>query len=239
MQTKTSHGKQASAKGDQTTSMSLQVSPTLYLAVHTDNNPTERKRVEQFLEAVYAEKYGAELTSHYPVLMSAQDRDGTILAAIGFRFAEDEAPFLAQYLDDPVETAVSRCFRVPVARNQIVEIGSLAANGQGPLWLLFLILSTYLHDQGYEYAMVTGTNTLQALFKRIGLDLAVITDADQNRLPDAGASWGSYYDTDPKVMVGRIDDCHRILQRFSAQVRLLDMSGLFACLHHRFESALS
>ena len=217
----------------------LQITPSLFLSVHVDMDASERMRVERFLEDIYAEKYGATLKQHYPVLMSAQDADGTILAAIGFRFTDEQEPFLAHYLDESVEQAVSQSFGKTVKRQQIVEIGSLAANGHGPLLLLFVILAGYLHQHGRDYAVVTGTKTLQSLFRRIGLNPQILASADQTRLSDGGRSWGTYYDTDPKVLAGDIAGCYAKLQRFFKAEVSLDTSQLFASVHPRLKRVSS
>ena len=57
----------------------------------------DRSRVEQFIKDVYARSYGADINIDYPTLMSVRDEHGTILAAVGFRYAAQESLFLEQY----------------------------------------------------------------------------------------------------------------------------------------------
>ena len=68
-----------------------------------DPSQAERRRVERFIEAAYADAYGSRIPAHYPTLMSVQDESGAIYAAVGFRPAAEERLFLEQYLTAPVE----------------------------------------------------------------------------------------------------------------------------------------
>ena len=171
----------------------------------------ERRRVEAFIEKTYAQAYGAKVRMHYPYLMSARDASGEILAAIGFRFARDEKLFLEQYLDRSIEDEISAHLHTPVRRSVIAELGSLASTGHGATFFLFMVLANYLHANGMEYAAITGTRALQRFFGRLGLDPRLLAAADKTRLPDQGASWGSYYETSPKVLFGDIAAGCRLL----------------------------
>jgi hypothetical protein len=45
---------------------------------------------------------------------------------------------------------------------------------------------------------------LRNSFYRLGLRPLPLTRADPARLPDGGASWGTYYEQDPVVMAGKV-----------------------------------
>jgi hypothetical protein len=171
----------------------------------------ERRRVEAFIEKTYEEKYGAKLDTHYPYLMSAQDASGNILAAIGFRLAKDETLFLEHYLDQPIEEEISQNLGRTVERCEIAELGSLASEGHGATFFLFMVLADYLKSQGLSYATITGTRVLKRFFGQLGLDPRKVADADKTRLPDLGAYWGSYYSTSPQVLFGDIAAGCRLL----------------------------
>ena len=57
--------------------------------------------------------------------MSVRDAGGTILAAVGFRYAKEEPLFLENYTGAPIEQVL----RTP--RERIAEIGNLASAGGG------------------------------------------------------------------------------------------------------------
>lgn len=164
----------------------------------------DRREVERFINETYAHAYGSVITTHYPTIMSAQNREEEILAAVGFRDAATEPLFLENYLDRPVEQALSDALRQPVARSSIVEIGNLASAGNGASALLFVALASHLRDMGYRYAVVTATSVLRRSFRMMGFLPMALAKADQTRLADAGAQWGSYYDRDPEVVAGAI-----------------------------------
>ena len=163
-----------------------------------------RGEVEAYLESAYARAFGGRIRRHYPILMSVQDAQGAILGAVGFRLAETAPLFLEQYLDEPVELAIARSLRTPVARGNIAEIGNLACGGPGLSLLLFLSLAAHLHDVGRTHAVATATRQLRRGFARVGFDTHALSTAAPQRLADGGTDWGDYYDRDPVVLAGAI-----------------------------------
>ncbi len=181
-----------------------------------DPHVDERRRVEAFVEATFARAYGSRICAHYPTLMSVQDETGRIYAVAGFRFARESALFLEQYLDQPVEAALGRVKGEAPSRNAIAEIGNLASDGRGASLFLFLSLAGHLRDAGCEYAVATTTRELRGIFARTGFPIAELGRADPARLPDAGQSWGAYYEADPVVVAGSITETLSPLSRFAA-----------------------
>jgi hypothetical protein len=164
----------------------------------------ERLRVEAFLEAAYAKAFDGRIRSHYPTLMSVQDRQGNIHAAVGFRLAAQAPLFLEQYLDAPVETELQTRFAAPLPRAQVAEIGNLASDSPGASLFLFLALARHLDRQGCTHAVATATRQLRRSFARVGFATELLTRAEPARLPDQGADWGAYYSRDPEVLAGAI-----------------------------------
>jgi hypothetical protein len=159
----------------------------------------ERQRVEDFIKAIYKQSYGADIEVSYPVLMSVRNADNDILAAVGFRYAKDELLFLEHYTEAPIETVLA------CARNEIVEIGNLASAGQGASVFLFAALASYLSNKNIRYAAITGTDFLHRYFEKVGLKPRKICDADVKAIGDEGQNWGTYYDTQPRVLVGSVE----------------------------------
>ena len=160
----------------------------------------EYRQVENFIKAVYLRCYQADIEVSYPAVMSIRNADGEILAAVGFRCAEQSSLFLEQYTNEPIEK------KLDCSRCEIVEIGNLASAGKGASIFLFAALAAYLNDKGIRYAAITGTDFLHRYFKRIGLNPYKMCDAEMSAVEDDGQSWGSYYDTHPRVLVGSIDN---------------------------------
>jgi hypothetical protein len=109
--------------------------------------------VEAFIRAVYVRSYKADIAVSYPILMSVRDAGGTILAAVGFRYAKEEPLFLENYTGAPIEQVL----RTP--RERIAEIGNLASAGGGASIFLFAALASYLNFKGIDY----GTERLKSL----------------------------------------------------------------------------
>lgn len=172
-------------------------------SISISNGPTAgRRAVEGFIEERYASCYGSLISKHYPTLMSVEDKDGRVAAAVGLRLANEEPLFLERYLAEPVELALSAGFGRVVPRAGVVEIGSLVSAGHGASIFLFVTLAAYLRQQMLNYAVVTATETLRRLFARLGIAAVELGQAASSALPDNGASWGTYYETNPKVIAG-------------------------------------
>jgi len=173
-----------------------------------------RRTIEALIEEIYQRCYGTRLAHHYPTLMSVHGVAGPVLAAVGFRAATDGPLFLEQYLERGIEETLGAALGIAVARNDIVEIGNLASTGDGASVFLFVALAAYLRQHDYRYAVVTATNSLRRTFKFLGFEPVELAMADRSRLPDAGASWGSYYTRDPRVLASAIAPCFACLERF-------------------------
>lgn len=187
----------------------------------------DRQAVEDFIIDVYAKAYGARIGVHYPVLMSVRDEDGDILAALGFRYAAQEPLFLEQYLRQPVEQVLG------VPRDHVTEIGNLASKGKGASLFLFAAISAYLTSRGQTHAVLTGTNFLEKRFRTLGLDPKRLCVADPALLLQKDEDWGSYYDTKPNVLGGRLDESYKRLQRVLGARYEESRPRLLPRLHYR------
>jgi hypothetical protein len=131
--------------------------------------------------------------------MSVRNEDNDILAAVGFRYAKDEDLFLENYTSAPIDKILD------CSRNEIVEIGNLASAGQGASAFLFAAMASYLNNKNIRYAAITGTDFLHRYFERAGMKPLKICDADIAAVQEDRQLWGSYYDTQPRVLVGSVD----------------------------------
>jgi hypothetical protein len=187
---------------------------------------TKRDAVARFIKDVYRSAYNARIDVHYPILMSVSDSAGTIQAAIGFRYAVEEPLFLEQYIRRPIEKFLD------CRREQVVEIGNLASVGGGVSLYLFAALASYLHYRGIDYAVATGTKNLQNRLRRIGLQPRVLCPADPAGLASASDDWGTYYDTAPTVLAGRVDFGFARLKRVLGAQFLAGRPRLLPRLHY-------
>jgi hypothetical protein len=164
----------------------------------------QRAGFESFIAERFSRAYGACLTHFLPHLLGVRDALERWQAAAGYAAAGVQELFLEQYLDAPIEEALGRAAGRAIARNDIVEVGNLAAVSAGMARALIPLLARHLHCMGYRWVAFTATRPLRNSFHRLGLRPLPLAAADPARLPDAGASWGSYYAQDPVVMAGRI-----------------------------------
>ena len=170
---------------------------------HTIVGAPHRPIAEAFIADVFERHYGATIKNFAPNLMLLE-RGEHIAAAAGWRCAGEDQLFLENYLDLPIEAAVARLAGQPVRREAIVEVGNLAATRAGGSVDVILSLAAHLDRLGYEWVVFTATNELIGIFRRLGLPPLALAPADPSRLGEQAADWGSYYDSKPVVVAGRI-----------------------------------
>lgn len=164
----------------------------------------DRAEVERFISDVFREAYGAEIRRFKPCLMSLRDHDGKLVAACGFRSAALEPLFLETYLDQPVEVVLAERVGSPVRRDHIVGVGNFSVAGPGMARYLITAINDHLHDTHNEWAVFTAVPLLRNAFIKMGLNPAMLGDADKSRLPPGEQQdWGSYYAQKPQVMAIR------------------------------------
>jgi hypothetical protein len=169
-----------------------------------------RAAVEQFIQTIYREHYGAVLRAFKPRL-AVIEQDGRIVAAAGYRDAV--APlFLERYLTAPVEAVLARHTGWTPQRSAIVEVGHFASAQPGQGRQLMAALGRHLAARGYQFVVSTATRELRTIFSRLRMDVLELGSADPSVLGPAAADWGSYYDHAPLVLAGEI---HRNLLRFA------------------------
>ncbi len=188
------------------------------LCLHDFTNPP-RDALESFIHTRYAETYGATVSHFLPYLLARWQGDD-VSAVVGLRPGSCGDFFVEHYLDTPIEQVVAQRQGIPVAREDIIETGNLAAS-RGASQLLFIILTEVLYRAGFHWITFTATAQVNALLHRLGFAPQVICRADVNRLGDAAKDWGSYYDNLPSVVVGDIRLAHRTLQSNELAQKLL------------------
>jgi hypothetical protein len=104
-----------------------------------------------------------------------------------------------------------------VPREQIVEIGCLAADHPAAMMHLWLEAAEKLNN-GNLVATATLTLPLQKMFRRIGIPLLELATADPAKVHRA-VEWGSYYAKAPAVFAGDVASGAMALGRYAARFR--------------------
>ena len=177
-------------------------SSPLALITHGIADP-QREKVELFIRGVFKSRYGANVQSFAPLLVSLQSQ-GEIVAAAGYRSAAAAPLFLERYLFLPVEAAITSRSASFVRRRDIVEVGHLAAARAGEGRRLIPMIGAHLAQQGFSWAVSTLTFELHQLFRRLSIESVMLGSADPSALGSDAAHWGSYYDHRPMVFAASL-----------------------------------
>jgi hypothetical protein len=163
--------------------------------------------------------FGARIEHFARRLLGMRDADGRWRAGVGYSIAREQALFLEQYLDAPIESEIARRNGVPVRRDGIVEVGNLAACSPGSARAIIVRMAALLHSLELSWVTFTATRAVLNSFARLQLDVLPLAVADPQRLPDRGRNWGRYYETCPHVFAASIAagflqlDAMRLLSR--------------------------
>ena len=192
--------------------------PSYHLDVHLQ--PDEN--IFEFVQHRFALHHGARIQQLLPWQCTLSDEQGTLLASAGLNPASAGPLFLEHYLESPVEQQLACALQQPVLRDDILEVGNLAAL-DGRARLLILALIQYLVEQRYRYVVFTATDQVRGLFHSLGLQPHFLQAARRELVPQP-ENWGRYYDHDPKVVAGDIRQGFQLLQqrpRWQQQLRQL------------------
>lgn len=163
-----------------------------------------RREVEAFIHAVFKVSYGANITAFMPTLVALRDSNGVLMAAFGIRSAAQEALFLEQYLDRPIEQLLTEKLGKNITRNQVTCIGNLAVSNPRNAGVLIAHIIQHSLDIGIEWCVATAHHSLQNGLIKSGRDVYPLHIADKALLPPEQQSiWGSYYDNLPQVIAIR------------------------------------
>ncbi len=161
----------------------------------------DRHALEARIAARFARTYGARIEAFLPYLVNL-GIDGRHGAVVGLRPASEAPLFLEQYFEAPIEQAISLAFHTPVSRDQVVEVGNLAAAAPGAVALLFGILAAILHEAGMRWVVCTATPRVRSILDDLQLPSRTLRAADPAVLGAKQADWGSYYTHRPHVIAG-------------------------------------
>lgn len=180
---------------------------------------TDRRLLEHCVADRFERQYEARIEQFLPLLLSL-DLAGQPGAVAGLRCAERSPLFLEQYLDVPVEQAISRCFLEPVDRDHVVEIGNLVSRMPGAASMLFAVLPLLLEEAGVRWVVCTATPQVRAILGRLHFPSVTICAADPEAIGDAIDTWGKYYDSRPTVIAGDVRAAAELARRNPDSMRL-------------------
>ncbi len=175
------------------------------------NGENKRIEVERFIHNVFLNQYGADVHEFLPWLLSIHDKNGNINSALGLRSAGDDTLFLEQYLNTSIEETASGIIGKDIKREEIIEVGNLAAVSLGGARLLIYMLTAFLRGAGYKWVVFTAPSLLVNSFKRLELPLYHLANATIESLDNNNADWGDYYDHKPQVVIGNVDKGFEVL----------------------------
>ncbi|MGY5795747.1 thermostable hemolysin [Rheinheimera faecalis] len=163
----------------------------------------QRASIEQFIASGFAKAYQADVHKFMPNLLGVS-RAGEWQAVLGLRCAATSAAktklFIEHYLPAPVEQLLAT-YGMQAERSQLIEIGHLYAINRQSLLQLFVLMAYALDQLNYRYLLCAATTQVRGILSRHGIELTELGEAKAEALGEEAASWGSYYDTNPKVCV--------------------------------------
>ncbi|GHB21885.1 thermostable hemolysin [Salinicola rhizosphaerae] len=162
---------------------------------------TERTDAESFIAKTYREQHGAAI-HHFAPRLFALWEGSEIQAAVGARRADPSPLFLESYLQVPIEQALAEALTQPVQRAALAEIGNLATRRPGLAVPLIVSLIETLVAEECRWLAFTATAAVRNGFRRLGLDVRQLAEADPTRLGPTVEEWGNYYLHRPWVMGG-------------------------------------
>ncbi len=177
--------------------------PSPISTAHAGLASPRRQEAEDFIRDVFRRHHEAHVRSFAPNLLLLEQQE-RVIAAVGWRGADQENLFLERYLDEPVEILLERLTGQEFSRNRVVEVGHLASDKPGGSVQVIVSLARHLAREGYEWVVFTATRELVRIFTKLGLPLLALAKANPARLGAQAKDWGRYYETQPVVVAGPI-----------------------------------
>lgn len=165
-----------------------------------------RSEIEHLVRMRFSEEHDARVCSFMPTMLAMRNDAGRLCSVAGYRSAAREPLFLEQYLSEPIEQVIASTARRRVERNEIVEVGNLAGISCRSAIRLVLHLPHLLLSRGHRWIVFTATDAVRQLLATYAAPLIELAPADVSRIRHSQDSWGRYYDRDPRVMAGYLED---------------------------------
>jgi hypothetical protein len=180
-------------------------------------NADARPELEAVVKDAFRARHGATVGSFMPVLIGLRDEAGAVAGVAGYRPAVEEPLYLEQYLRHSVEETIAGRGHPGTTRADVAEIGNFAARDCATALALVGVLAEFLLDREHRWVVFTATRTVRGILRHLGITLAELARAEPSRLAGGGDDWGSYYSTDPRVMLGHMPSWRAIRPAFRSR----------------------
>lgn len=159
-----------------------------------------RGDVEQFIQTSYKKHFSAHLNEFFPLILAVTKiSDGTIIGALGLRYADEEELFSECYLEQPIETLIQQNESKIIVRNKILELGNFVVRERSDIKSILPIISQYIKSLDVDWAVYTLTQPIKSYFDKCALKLIFLQKADVKAVNGAATDWGNYYKFKPAV----------------------------------------
>jgi hypothetical protein len=170
-----------------------------------EHDSDERASLEARIRSGFGTHFDACIEGFMPRFAHYQHASGPT-GVIGLRRAAEEPLFLENYLRIPVETVIGKVTGSFIARDRIAEVGQFVVDDRDIVPSFFRDLVPFLIENEFDWVCFTGTDRIRALLARIGFQGLPLARADETRVLGSADCWGRYYDFDPVVILGKLDD---------------------------------
>ena len=170
----------------------------------------DRAALEAYVRTAFNRSHDADVSTFMPTLLAFRDGAGSLRGVLGIRSAADAPLYLENYLDRPVEQAIVAAGYHPVERDEVIEVGNLAAGSCLAAVRMVAQMPVQLMNRGYSWIVFTATSTVHEILLGLGAPLVELGRADPLRFARQGDRWGRYYDNDPRVYAGYLPDSRAI-----------------------------
>lgn len=170
-----------------------------------EHDSAERTALEARIRSGFGTHFDACIEGFMPRFAHYRHTSGAT-GVIGIRRAADEPLFLEHYLSTPVETVIADVTGTTIARDRIAEVGQFVVDDRDIVPSFFRDLVPFLIENDFDWVCFTGTDRIRALLARIGFHGLALARADEAQVQNCGDRWGRYYDFDPVVILGKLDD---------------------------------
>jgi hypothetical protein len=163
-----------------------------------------RARCVELIREQFRSHFAAEVEDDCGRVLAFLDTKGRLVGACGVN--DVPARFFSRHYVGDVAAAVEIAFG-DAGPSRITELAHFCVTHPRIVCQAVPVLANLLHRGGSRYLVCTVTATLRRLFAGKHLTGKVLAPATADRLPfDLRDNWGTYYDHDPLVMAGDLDE---------------------------------
>ena len=181
---------------------------------------SDRPRVEQYIQTIFSRHYKASVNDFHPLLITIENHNNEIIAALGLRFADHQRLVAEEYSEKDISHLFNEKLNVHGERKHMIEIGNLASSHSGYAKFLFVAMTRILADWHFQWLTFTAVPSVINVFKKLKLNPVEVCMAHLNNLKTSRSNWGEYYQHKPRVMLGDISNAHRFLEQQGSYQRI-------------------